>query len=124
MRERRNNILGDGMRRRFDEMETIAAANVMRMRRGKRQYRWAYVGDGIASGGASKDRIPGLKRELTKGKRRRRCVEAKGSREDVRLLPDGRAQSIITLRLSLKALDLTGRSSNTLERGMTLTKGK
>lgn len=39
MRERRNNILGDGMRGRFDEMETIAAANVMRMRRGKRQYR-------------------------------------------------------------------------------------
>lgn len=56
MRERRNNILGDGMRGRFDEMETIAAANVMRMRRGKRQYRRVYIEDGIASGGSSKGR--------------------------------------------------------------------
>lgn len=40
MRERRNNILEDGMRGAIRrEMETIAAANVMRMRRGKRQYR-------------------------------------------------------------------------------------
>ncbi|EFN64484.1 hypothetical protein EAG_01821 [Camponotus floridanus] len=84
------------MRGRFDEMETIAAANVMRMRRGKRQYRRVYVEDGIASGGSSKGRGGG---ELTKGKRGRRCVEAE-ARRTFGFFRAGRAQSIITLKLS------------------------
>ncbi|KYQ46952.1 hypothetical protein ALC60_14041 [Trachymyrmex zeteki] len=69
-------------------MEMIATANVMRMRRGKRQYR----------------RVGGL----TKRKRRRRCVEAEAKRTFGFFRAD-RAQLIITLRPSESSERLTGR---------------
>lgn len=104
----------------FHEMEMIATANVMRMRRGKRQYRRVCRGmKSLPVVPARRGRIGRRRGGLTKRKRRRRCMEVEAKRTFGFFRAD-RAQLIITLRPSESSERLTGRRIPLRE--VTLTK--